>query len=237
MGARPSATSGSGRVISVTAMPAPSPRSPPSSTSSGTARCGSPTSAATCSARWRPCSVRRRAPRSRPACSTCGCTRRPRSRPAAPGWSADWQRRFLLGLGVSHAVLIDQGDPGSRYVKPFTKMRTYLDELDAAAEPYPVAGRVLAALGPRMLGLARDRAAGVHPYFVPPEHVARARSRRSRPSRRGGARCRPRLGAVFRRVTPRAITPASTPRCRTTRTTSAGSASATTTSPMRAATA
>ena len=32
---------------------------------------------------------------------------------------------------------------------------------------------MLAALGPRMLGLARDRAAGVHPYFVPPEHVAR----------------------------------------------------------------
>jgi len=30
-------------------------------------------------------------------------------------------------------------------------------------------------LRPRMLGLARDRAAGAHPYFVPPEHVARAR--------------------------------------------------------------
>jgi probable F420-dependent oxidoreductase len=26
-----------------------------------------------------------------------------------------------------------------------------------------------------MSGLARDRAAGVHPYFVPPEHVQRAR--------------------------------------------------------------
>ena len=41
--------------------------------------------------------------------------------------------------------------------------------------PYPVDARVLAALRPRMLGLARDRAAGVHPYFVPAEHIAHAR--------------------------------------------------------------
>ena len=32
--------------------------------------------------------------------------------------------------------------------------------------------RVLAALGPRMLALAHDRAAGAHPYFVPVEHTA-----------------------------------------------------------------
>ena len=35
--------------------------------------------------------------------------------------------------------------------------------------------RVLAALRPRMLELARDRAAGAHPYFVPPEHTVLAR--------------------------------------------------------------
>ena len=89
-------------------------------------------------------------------------------------WSDDWKRRFVLGLGVSHAPLIDQGQPG-RYTKPVTKMIEYLDGLDSADMPFPVESRVLAALRPRMLGLARDRAAGAHPYFVPPEHVARAR--------------------------------------------------------------
>jgi probable F420-dependent oxidoreductase len=89
-------------------------------------------------------------------------------------WSDAWQRRFLLGLGVSHAPLIDHGNPG-RYRKPYSKMVEYLDGLDGAAPPFPQDARVLAALRPRMLGLARDRAAGAHPYFVPPEHVAHAR--------------------------------------------------------------
>jgi probable F420-dependent oxidoreductase len=89
-------------------------------------------------------------------------------------WSDDWKRRFLLGLGVSHAPLIDHENPG-RYNKPFSKMVEYLDGLDAAAVPFPADARVLAALRPRMLGLARDRTAGAHPYFVPPDHVARAR--------------------------------------------------------------
>jgi probable F420-dependent oxidoreductase len=89
-------------------------------------------------------------------------------------WSDDWKRRFVLGLGASHAVLIDHRNPG-RYVKPYSEMVAYLDGLDAASTPVPVDARVLAALKPRMLGLARDRAAGAHPYFVPPEHVARAR--------------------------------------------------------------
>ena len=89
-------------------------------------------------------------------------------------WTDDWQRRFLMGLGVSHAPLIDHNNPG-RYEKPYSKMVEYLDGLDAAAEPFPRDHRVLAALRPKMLGLARDRAAGAHPYFVPPEHVAAAR--------------------------------------------------------------
>lgn len=89
-------------------------------------------------------------------------------------WSDAWQRRFMLGLGVSHAPLIDQGDPG-RYTKPYSKMVDFLDALDGAEVPFPIDARVLAALRPRMLGLARDRAAGAHPYFVPPEHVVRAR--------------------------------------------------------------
>ena len=89
-------------------------------------------------------------------------------------WSADWQARFLLGLGVSHAPLIDHEHPG-RYTKPYSRMVEFLDALDGAAAPYPAEARVLAALRPRMLGLARDRAAGIHPYFVPAEHVAHAR--------------------------------------------------------------
>jgi probable F420-dependent oxidoreductase len=89
-------------------------------------------------------------------------------------WSDAWARRFVLGLGVSHAPLIDHNNPG-RYRKPLAKMVEFLDGLDAAEVPFPVDARVLAALRPKMLGLARERAAGAHPYFVPPEHVARAR--------------------------------------------------------------
>ncbi|GAB2930107.1 LLM class F420-dependent oxidoreductase [Streptomyces heilongjiangensis] len=75
--------------------------------------------------------------------------------------------RFLLGLGVSHAQLTD------RYRRPYAAMVAYLDALDAAG--VPAERRVLAALGPRMLRLSRDRAAGAHPYLVTPEHTAEAR--------------------------------------------------------------
>jgi len=89
-------------------------------------------------------------------------------------WGGDWQDRFTLGLGASHAPLINQGHP-NRYTKPYTKMVDFLDKLDGAAVPFPVESRVLGALGPRMLALAGERASGAHPYFVPPEHVVRAR--------------------------------------------------------------
>jgi probable F420-dependent oxidoreductase len=78
--------------------------------------------------------------------------------------------RFTLGLGASHHTLV-----GDRYRRPLTTMRDYLDRLDAAAPPVPVDRRMLAALGPRMLELARERSGGAHPYFVPPEHTRRAR--------------------------------------------------------------
>jgi probable F420-dependent oxidoreductase len=55
-------------------------------------------------------------------------------------------------------------------------MQQYLDDLDAAAPPVPIAERVLAALGPRMLELARDRSRGAHPYLVTPEHTHAARA-------------------------------------------------------------
>jgi probable F420-dependent oxidoreductase len=83
-------------------------------------------------------------------------------------------RRFLVGIGVSHAPLIDAKEPG-RYRKPLARMREFLDGLDAASAPLPGDDRVLAALGPKMLSLARDRAGGAHPYLVTPEHTALAR--------------------------------------------------------------
>jgi probable F420-dependent oxidoreductase len=89
--------------------------------------------------------------------------------------AADCQRleslypgRLILGLGVSHAPLVEA--TGQQYVRPYTKMVRYLDELGDLAVPV-----VLAALGPKMLELSRDRAAGAHPYFTPPEHTAQAR--------------------------------------------------------------
>ena len=83
--------------------------------------------------------------------------------------------RFLIGIGVSHSMLIDADEPG-RYRKPLAAMSSFLDGLDAASTPLPVGKRVLAALGPKMLDLARDRAAGAHPYNVTPEHTAQARA-------------------------------------------------------------
>jgi probable F420-dependent oxidoreductase len=76
--------------------------------------------------------------------------------------------RFVLGLGVGHRKFV-----GDTYTRPLDRMVSCLDDLDAAG--VPAAGRVLAALGPKMLGLARDRTAGAHPYLVTPEHTAQAR--------------------------------------------------------------
>jgi probable F420-dependent oxidoreductase len=86
--------------------------------------------------------------------------------------------RFLLGIGVSHAPLVERLR-GHHYHKPLTYMREYLDKMAAVpydaptpAEPPPV---VLAALRQRMLTLSRDKADGAHPYFVPPAHTRKAR--------------------------------------------------------------
>ena len=78
--------------------------------------------------------------------------------------------RFVLGLGASHAPIVDN------YTRPYSHMVEYLDGLDIAAPPVAKERRVVAALGPRMLRLAAERAAGAHPYFVPVEHTVRARA-------------------------------------------------------------
>ena len=82
--------------------------------------------------------------------------------------------RFVLGLGASHASLIDAYTP-NRYARPWSTMRDYLLELDAATPTVPPEGRLLAALGPRMLQLAGERAGGAHPYLVTAEHTRTAR--------------------------------------------------------------
>ena len=89
--------------------------------------------------------------------------------------TARYGPRFLVGIGVSHAPLIDYKlDPGT-YQKPMAQTRAYLDALDAAEMPLAPEDRVLAALGPKMLELAATRTAGVHPYLVTPEHTRIAR--------------------------------------------------------------
>jgi probable F420-dependent oxidoreductase len=82
--------------------------------------------------------------------------------------------RFLLGIGVSHAPLIDSKEPGL-YRKPLAATRAYLDAIDATDNPVPIANRVLAALGPKMLELAATRSRGAHPYLVTPDHTRYAR--------------------------------------------------------------
>ena len=88
------------------------------------------------------------------------------------------ENRFLLGLGVSHAPLVE-GVRGHRYHRPLSYMRDYLDKMAAAIYDSPAPAEkppmVLAALRQKMLTLARDKADGAHPYFVPPAHTRRAR--------------------------------------------------------------
>jgi probable F420-dependent oxidoreductase len=89
-----------------------------------------------------------------------------------------YDERFLLGLGVSHAPIVNSR--GHDYARPLTAMRTYLEAIDAhrydAPPPTHPSAVLLAALRPKMLELARERTAGAHPYFVPPSHTAKARA-------------------------------------------------------------
>lgn len=80
---------------------------------------------------------------------------------------AAYPGRFLLGIGVGHAEMI------SEYRKPYNALVKYLDRLDDYG--VPANRRVVAALGPRVLGLSARRSAGAHPYLTTPEHTARAR--------------------------------------------------------------
>lgn len=88
-----------------------------------------------------------------------------------------WPGRFILGIGVSHAPLVKMR--GHDYERPYSAMREYLDAMDAAPWRGPEAALppiVLAALGPRMVGLAGERTAGAYPYFTTTAHVREVRN-------------------------------------------------------------
>ncbi|PUB29738.1 putative F420-dependent oxidoreductase [Promicromonospora sp. AC04] len=72
--------------------------------------------------------------------------------------------RLVAGFGASQ-----------RAARPLAGMREFLDELDAAEVLLPAGRRLIAALGPRKLELARERAAGAIMMLVTPGHTAWAR--------------------------------------------------------------
>lgn len=78
--------------------------------------------------------------------------------------------RHVVGLGFGDAR------PG---VKPLPAMVDYLDSIDALETPNPAPAspvrRILAAYGPKMLELARDRSHGAHCYHVNVAHTAQSR--------------------------------------------------------------
>ncbi|RDI64486.1 putative F420-dependent oxidoreductase [Nocardia pseudobrasiliensis] len=80
---------------------------------------------------------------------------------------AKFPGRFVLGVGAGHPEHTDV------YRKPYDALVDYLDELDGAGVPQQ--RRALAALGPRVLELARDRTAGALPYLTTAEHTRQAR--------------------------------------------------------------
>ena len=86
--------------------------------------------------------------------------------------------RFTLGLGVSHAPVV-QGMRGHVYEKPLPAMRMYLEAIYACqdrlgqATDLPI---MIGALGPKMLELSGELAQGALPYNVTPDHTQYARA-------------------------------------------------------------
>lgn len=102
--------------------------------------------------------------------------------------NAAYPGRALLGLGVSHAPMV------AGYNRPYAAMQAYLDVLDTAGPTVPSERRILAALGPRMLRLSAERAAGAVPYLVTADFVEQARNLLGE-----GAALAPELGVILER--------------------------------------
>jgi probable F420-dependent oxidoreductase len=75
--------------------------------------------------------------------------------------------RFVLGVGAGHPEATRQ------YERPYETLAAYVDAL--LGDGVPRDNLLIAALGPKVLRLARDRTAGALPYLVPPEHTRLAR--------------------------------------------------------------
>jgi probable F420-dependent oxidoreductase len=71
--------------------------------------------------------------------------------------------RFIAGLG------------GPQVPRPLRPLHDYLDQLDQGEPPVPASRRILAALGPRKLEIARERAAGAVLLLVTPDYARTAR--------------------------------------------------------------
>ncbi len=71
--------------------------------------------------------------------------------------------RFIAGLG------------GPQVPRPLQPLNDYLDQLDRGEPPVAPSRRILAALGPRKLELARERAAGAVLLLVTPDYTRTAR--------------------------------------------------------------
>jgi probable F420-dependent oxidoreductase len=85
--------------------------------------------------------------------------------------SPQFADRLLVGIGIGHP------EATSDYTRPLASTRAFLDGIDAAPAPIPPDRRALAALGPKMLDLCRERSRGTLTYFVPPQHTRAARAR------------------------------------------------------------
>ena len=97
--------------------------------------------------------------------------------------TAEHGRRFLCGIGVSHRPLIDAVNAAGTTANPIADRGLPRRPRRRCRAPLPATDRVLAALGPKMLELARTRAGGTHPYLVTPEHTAiGTRGHRRRPA-------------------------------------------------------
>ncbi|MCW1429960.1 TIGR03620 family F420-dependent LLM class oxidoreductase [Novosphingobium sp. JCM 18896] len=95
------------------------------------------------------------------------------------GLNEQWGGRFLLGLGASHQFIVEGMRGHTAWGKPVATMRAYLEAMAgmtyAGPPPAETPKTVIAALGPKMLELARDHADGAHPFATTPEHTAMAR--------------------------------------------------------------
>jgi probable F420-dependent oxidoreductase len=80
---------------------------------------------------------------------------------------ARYPGRFVLGVGAGHREATQE------YQRPYDTLAAYVDTL--LADGVPRQPLVLAALGPRVLGLAAERTGGAIPYLVTPEHTRQAR--------------------------------------------------------------